>query len=222
MPLQALIFDMGDILFDASLWRRWLTVRLNELGVSITYEQLVQAWEALLVDVYRGRADYWQRFGQLLADQGLDPSAAAALTQEARDKGKALAASRTLFDGVAQTLADLKAAGIKLAVLSDNESGQAAVVRMLADLGVADCFDAVLSSRDLGHAKPDPRAFAAAVQAIGLTQTACGFVGHDIDELTGAREAGLLAIGFNYHPEAPADRYIERFGDLLDVVKEQT
>ena len=220
MRLDGLIFDMGDILFDASLWRRWLTDRLNERGVSITYDQLVERWEALLVDVYCGQADYWQRFAQLLANEGLGADAAAALTEEARQKGKELVSDRELFEGVSETLTRLHVAGVKLAVLSDNESGEAGLRGMLADLGIEDCFDAVISSRDIGFAKPSAEAFSAAADALGLASDRCGFVGHDVDELAGAKAGGLYAIAFNYHPDAPADAYLERFSELEAVVKD--
>jgi len=44
------------------------------------------------------------------------------------------------------------------------------------------------------------------------------FVGHDLDELDGAGEFGLRTVAFNYAPGARADRYAERFSDLMNLL----
>lgn len=215
---RAVIFDMGDILYDASEWRRWLTEELRRRGIDISYPELVEAWEALLVDVYRGKADYWSRFDRLLREVGVAPDRIDDLTRMAREKGEAVQVGREPMEGVPSTLATLRDAGVRLAVLSDNESGSAKIRELLDDLEIEGYFDAVLSSRDLGHVKPDPRAFEAAVDAVGVDVESCAFVAHDVDELEGAREAGLFAVAYNYTPGAPADLYLDHFSELEDAV----
>ena len=218
--IQGIIFDMGDILFDASLWRRWLAERLRSSGVSITYDALVQLWENLLVDVYEGRAEYWNRFNDLIEQFSLDRDTQTQLIAEAKQRAVEVQKERELFEGVKDTLADLRVQGLKLAVLSDNESGEGKVREILRDLEIEQYFDAVVTSADIGYAKPNPEAYRAAAKKIGIGIEHCGFVGHDIDELDGALEAGILAIGYNYHPDARADRFIEHFSDLTEMVGE--
>ena len=212
--IQGVVFDAGDILFDASLWRRWLTGRLQQLGVDVDYPQLVRRWESLLVDVYCGRAAYWDRFARLLTELGLPNARHQEVCDAAREKGRELQIGRLPFDGVAETLATLRAAGLKLAVLSDTEGGQAGVRKMLRSLGIEDYFDAVVASNEIGHAKPEREAFQAAADAIGLPLGRLAFVGHDIDELTGAQAVGMTAVAFNYAAGAPADHYVQAFGDI--------
>lgn len=124
---------------------------------------------------------------------------------------------RTLFEGVADTLAELKARGLKLAVLSDTESQEARVRRRLAELGIEQHFDAVLTSIDIGHVKPQPEAFAAALTRLAIPAAEAAFVGHDADELDGARQSGLVAVAFNHEDGVVADYYIEHFRDLLQL-----
>jgi len=218
MQLAGLIFDIGDVLFDATAWRRWLTEALRQLGIEITYEQLVRKWESLLADVYAGRAEYWQRFRKLTESLGLSEAQTAELTRAARAKAKAVQVDRKLFDGVAATLARLKGAGLKLAALSDTESGEAAVRQMLRLFGIEHDFDAVVTSRDIGVVKPARRAYHAAAEALHLPPERCGFVGHDDDELVGAKSAGMTAIAYNCDRAAPADVYIDDFRSLKDLV----
>jgi aminoglycoside 3-N-acetyltransferase len=221
MRFDGVIFDVGDILYDASLWRRWVTEQLQSLGADVTYEQLVARWEALLVDVYRGRADYWERFRQLLRDHGLDAAQVEAMVEGAKEKGAVVQVDRKPFPGVPETLARLAAEGVKLAALSDSENGEEGVRGILRQLGIEQHFDAVIASRDIGFVKPQPEAYAAAVEALDLPKDRCVFVGHDIDELTGVQEVGIFGIGYNSHPDAPCDVRIGPFAELGGVVLDE-
>lgn len=215
--IGGIIFDVGDILYDASIWRRWLTDELQAAGVQISYPELVVHWETLLVDVYCGRARYWDRFDELLRTCGLPDGAIATLTEAARKKATAVQQDRRPMPEVPETLESLWQMGTRLAALSDTESGEARVRGILRQLGIEEYFAAVVTSADLGVTKPDPDAYRAAVDALGIPSDRCAFVGHDVDELEGAQHAGLLAIAYNYHPEVPADVYLDAFSELLEL-----
>ena len=220
LRFDGIIFDVGDILYDAAVWRRWLTRILQDAGVDVTYPQLVERWEALLVDVYCGRASYWDRFDALLRGVHVPEDRIPAIREAARQKAMDVQKVREPMPGVPATLRRLKEEGVKLGALSDTESGEAKVRAVLTQLGVEEVFDAVVTSVDVGFAKPDPRAYAAAAAALDLDGNRCAFVGHDIDELQGSQHAGLYSIAYNYHPDAPADVYLNDFSDLIDVVIE--
>lgn len=216
-PYAAVVFDMGDVLFDATAWRRAITRYLQRAAVEIDYPQLCRRWEAKLVDVYLARREYWEAFRELMADFQLEDDRLEEAVAFAQRKA-AQSESRTLFDGVAETLARLKAMGLKLAVLSDTESRESRVRRRLADLGIEDCFHAVVSSVDVGHVKPDPRAYAAAMARLNVTPAETIFVGHDAEELEGAMRAGLTAVAFNDEHGAKAHHHISHFHELLGLV----
>ncbi len=218
IKLKALIFDVGDILYDASLWRKWLTSELNSNGIGISYEQLVEVWESFLVPVYKGNAEYWPQFQAMLSQLGNSDLDGKQLEAAAREKGKLLALQREPMPQVPETLKDLKDRGVCLAALSDNESGEQGIRKTLEQLGIEHCFDAVVSSCEIGHVKPEAKAFDYAIEKTGQAKANCGFVAHDIDELSGAQRHSLFAIGYNYHPAAPADCYIENFSELLEFV----
>jgi putative hydrolase of the HAD superfamily len=216
MSFDGILFDMGDIFFDATPWRRTVSAALVERGVAIDFAEFVRRWEAELVPVYLGRKPYWDAFAALLAGCSLDAAARDEIAAIARDKARA-AERRTLFPGVAQTLAELHRRGCKLAVLSDTESHEPRVRERLAALEIESYFDAVVTSIDIGYVKPMPEAFAAALDRIGVEHPAAAFVGHDEDELTGAKSFGLTAIAYNYSPGVPADHYLSDFSQLLDL-----
>lgn len=218
--IKALIFDVGDILYDASLWRRWLAVELSAHGETVTYDRLVETWERFLVPVYKAQQDYWEAFEAMLSEFGLDEKDHPALIAKAKEKGQAVQVDRCPMPEVPETLAKLQSAGIKLIALSDNESGEEGVRKTLKQLGIEKYFDAVVSSFSIGHVKPEPEAFDYAIEQSGVPKENCGFVAHDIDELEGAQHHDLFAIGYNYHPDAPADLFVENFSQLLNLIPE--
>lgn len=213
--LSGFIFDVGDVIYDATPWRRWLAERLAVYGVVGGYEELVVRWERLLVDVYLGRCEYWPRFRDLAMDCGAPAPDLEVLEAEARAKAREVKLTRRPFPGVPETLSELRRRGVALVALSDSESTAVTIRKSLDELSVGSYFSHVISSRDIGSVKPERAAFAAAVAALGLPAACCGFVGHDCDELAGAMGFGLTAIAFNHDKAARAHVYLNDFDGLL-------
>ena len=118
-------------------------------------------------------------------------------------------------DGVVAMLERL-AARHRLGVVS-NTHDPAMVPRLLADLGVADLFDAVVLSVDHGHRKPDPSIYAAAAAAMGCAPADAVFVGDTFEaDYEGPTEAGMCAylIDPGRRHVVPDDR---RLGTVLDL-----
>jgi putative hydrolase of the HAD superfamily len=112
-----------------------------------------------------------------------------------------------LLPDVLPALDDLRAAGFRLAVVSNWDVSLEAV---LADLGVADRFDAVAVSAVVGAGKPDPAIFAYALSHLGVPAARAVHCG-DLPEYdcAGARDAGLRAVLIDRagrYPDAPCPR----------------
>jgi putative hydrolase of the HAD superfamily len=210
---KAVIFDMGDILYDASRWRRAMTARLREEGVSIDFPQFVRRWEGKLVEVYLGRREYWSALTELLGELLPDNPAVENVLAFGRQMAQNVE-RREPFPGVVETLPLLRHQGLKLAVLSDTEHGEGRIRGILNQLGVEAFFDAVVASCDIGHCKPAPEAFRAAADRLGVPLADCAFVGHDLDELSGAQAVGMFVIAYNFEPGVPADVYLQHFNEL--------
>lgn len=217
-PFKSLIFDVGDILYDATYWRKWLSETLRQRGTAISYEGLVQEWERFLVPVYSGKVDYWTQFEKLLSGFGLSVDQRTVLIAESKEQAKIAKSSRKAFPQVQETLSELYSKGVVLIALSDSESDKYGIMDTLDQLKIKKYFSEVLSSRDIGMPKPNPEAYDAAVNASGVPKEFCAFVGHDIDELDGAHDFGLATIAFNYAGNAKADVYINEFRQLIDLV----
>ena len=78
------------------------------------------------------------------------------------------------------------------------------------------CGTAIISSKEMGFRKPDPRIDQAALQQLGISANQAVFIGHKITELDGAKNVGLKTIAFNNEDGAEADYFIQHFSELID------
>ncbi|HVA48001.1 MAG TPA: HAD family hydrolase [Pirellulales bacterium] len=218
-PVQGLLFDMGDVLYDATGWRRWLLQLLSRMGLHTHYRTLYHIWDDdFLADVYRGRRDYHEAFQSFLLSIGLSHGQIDEVQAASQARKRDLEANARPLPGVRATVSRLAGQGVALAVLSDSEQDGDGLRAQLGRLGLGGYFSAVLSSIDLEYTKPSPVCYRAALAAMQLASDDVAFVGHDGDELVGARAVGLQTIAFNYGPGAVADHYLTRFDELLQVV----
>jgi HAD superfamily hydrolase (TIGR01549 family) len=88
----------------------------------------------------------------------------------------------------------LRERGLRLGIVANQP--QAALER-LARAGIGDLFDHQGLSGLTGFSKPDPRAFQAAAEALGVTPVDCIMVGDRIDnDVVPAKALGMAAILF--------------------------
>ncbi len=221
-PLQVrgLVFDMGDVLYDATLWRRWLLKLLARMDIHAPYRSFYRVWDRdYLPAVHRGQRDYHEAFVAYLQTQGLSRGQIEEVEAASLARRRELLATLRPLPGVRETLFQLQTAGFSLAVLSDSESSAKELRERLARLGIDHAFDAVLSSLDLGVTKPAALGYRTALEALQLPAHQVAFVGHDAEELAGAAAVGMASIAFNYDCEVAADLYLKRFEELLQFVE---
>ncbi|HWH15926.1 MAG TPA: HAD family hydrolase, partial [Miltoncostaeaceae bacterium] len=96
------------------------------------------------------------------------------------------------FPEVPAVLAALHAAGTRTVVVSDWDCGLGA---HLAGAGLLPTLDGVVTSAEVGAAKPDGRVFAAALARAGVAAHEALHVGDDpVRDVAGARAAGIPAL----------------------------
>jgi putative hydrolase of the HAD superfamily len=96
-----------------------------------------------------------------------------------------------VYDDVPPMLARWRAGGLRLAVVSNFDSRLGG---LLAGLGLAEHFGPVVVSSRAGAAKPSPRPFLLALEALGLTADQAWHVGDSPEDESGARAAGLRCL----------------------------
>jgi putative hydrolase of the HAD superfamily len=141
------------------------------------------------------------------------PPAAVAAGIEAFSRG---AAWRPCAGAVA-TLKELRARGLKLALVS-NYDGR--LHRVVEELGLRRFFDAVLVSSEVGWAKPSPWIYAAALAALGVAAGEALMVGdRPQEDVAGAQAAGLQALLYDPRGRAPGPGSIHHLRQIPSRVK---
>jgi putative hydrolase of the HAD superfamily len=103
-------------------------------------------------------------------------------------------------DAILTALDDLRAIGVRLALVSDTSEE---TVRLWRDTPLSARFHAAVFSCEEGLRKPDPRIYERALERLGLPAAGCAYVGDGgSHELTGARAVGLTPFQFRFPDEA--------------------
>jgi HAD superfamily hydrolase (TIGR01509 family) len=155
--------------------------------------------------------DYWA--GVLQLHGVADPQERAALVA----KIHAYSDNVQAIPGGREAVAELRRRGLVLGIITDTVYPIERKMLWLEAVGVAEFRDVVICSSVLGAHKPHPEPYLAALRQAGLSPAEAAFVGHDTDELAGARRVGMAAVAVNNEPDAVADYYADSLLGLLDV-----
>ena len=229
-PIRALLLDVGgtilladldlvsQVLADGKLEVDQDALMAALLGANRRYARTVSGgaghqtgWDVLVSSWLRGAG-----LSAADVDSGLE------LLRVAHDR---YCLWRTVADGAAAAIAELRSSGIRVGAVSNSE-GQ--LQRILERAGLGSAFDVVLDSALEGVRKPDPEIFWRACQRIGARPADALYAG-DIPEVDigGARAAGLQAVlidPYDAHPnytEAPRFRSVAGLAKtLLTLLRE--
>lgn len=200
-PIRGVLFDLHSTLVDQGDAAEWLALALEQLPDPTEHVLpaedrpglvafLDRIWENAREHDPDSRRDLDPRahrevFHALLADgPDVDAAVADALYATLLDTWHA-------YDDTVPVLAALRAAGIRMAVLSNVGVD---VRHVLRREGIADLVDAVVLSCDVGAVKPDAAIFAAALRAIDVDATNALMVGDSGKDDAGAAHLGIRTL----------------------------
>jgi len=152
---EAVLFDFDGILVDSEpMHYRAFTEILDPLGMGFTWGEYVQTYMGF--DDRDAFREAFRAKGVDLDDANLAKLVAA--KSEAFLRG--LRDGVTAYPGAVPLIESLRAAGLPLALCSG--ALRADIDPILARLGVARCFDVIVSADDVRRSKPDPESYALA------------------------------------------------------------
>ncbi len=211
--IRAIIFDAGDILYYRPERGGKLTDFLQEEGIYKNDCNPAEK-EKLVHLAYRGQINQDQYREAILKLYGVSQP-------EQIHRGKQILAEEDngvlFFDGVRQTLLELKRLGFLLGIVTDTANPIFVKLGWFEQGGFEHVWDSIISSQEIGVRKPDPGIYEAALQQMGVTPDQAIFIGHKISELNGAKAVGMRTVAFNYEKNAQADFYLQHFTDLLKL-----
>ena len=210
--VDAVVLDYGHTIVDYALDERALLAAYEEVrSLLVGYaadqappsaEELVRglsgqlgaAVERSYLNQELAELDMAGIFAAGLAELGLAvPMALAARIVELEHR--ALTAEIHLAPENARALAALHGAGLSLGLVSNITTPGELLREDLHRLGILDLFSATIFSSELGLRKPHPRAYAAALEGLGVGGGRAVFVGDRLrEDVAGPQAAGMRAV----------------------------
>lgn len=196
--VKAVVFDFAGTLVDGRLdvsdSRRKAVALLEKKGYRIETIAFDEAMEAALKVARKKRAScvetpYSYVIGDALSRLGINPTAD--LIREIEDSDFACYHWH-LRSGVREAVVTLHD-DILLGVISNSWTDS--VKRILTESGLAEYFDVIVLSKDIGYRKPDRRIFLHVAKLLELNPGQVVFVGDSFaDDVLGPSAAGMIPV----------------------------
>jgi len=222
-PVAGLLLDVGGVLYDDTVWSRWLLKLVTRQGLHTCYTPFFRVWQReYLQRVTRGELEYWQALRLFLRAAGLSHGQVDEVEAAGHARRRECEAEIFPLPGVVHVLASLRNLSIQLTVLSSGCLETAAVQQQLAKLGIGAYFHAILTHADIARTESAKRVMEVAVAHTGLMPRQLCYVGRDTATLGEASTAGIRTVAVNYDDDAEADIYLGHFEQLLGLLPWQT
>jgi putative hydrolase of the HAD superfamily len=215
--LRAVAFDLWETLItdtpaNSRQQERLRISRMEEIlrarGYGAVAERIEGAYRSLW---HRCQDLYWsedrdipcrRQIEHFLEELELDPRTFDEAVLSELEQAYAHAALEILPDrveGAAETLAELKARGFGVGLISNTGRTPGSVLRpILAALGLADSIDVMVFSNEHGHCKPRPSIFEELRRGLGVRYEELLFVGDNLYvDVHGAQRCGMRAVHFD-------------------------
>jgi 2-haloacid dehalogenase len=212
---RALVFDAYGTLFDVFSVTALCEQLFPGNGAALaTLWRAKQLQYSLLRSMMNRYKDFWQltQDGLAYAAQSLKLD----LTAEKRDRLMDAYLVLSAFPDVAPGLRQLKARGLKLAILSNGEPKM--LQSASSHAGIAELLDVVISVDEIKIFKPDPRVYALAASRLGLPAADIGFVSSNNWDINGAGSAGLTTFWIQRAAAEPPEQLDNPAGHVVHAI----
>jgi HAD superfamily hydrolase (TIGR01662 family) len=227
--LRGVIFDLGSTLLYTEHDHNWgvillrmradMLAHLQDAGYVLDGPDFLSRMSAKFAEFDRQRQTDWVEYTTewilktTLEEMGAPPPSPQ-LVASAIEAYYAYSESRwRLMPGVHETLQQLAACGLRLALVS-NASDAGNVHRLIDHARLRAYFDPILVSAAVGIRKPNPRIFEMVLAQWGLEPGECLMVGDTLGaDILGAQMAGLRNVWLTSHANHPAN--VAHRGNIL-------
>ena len=200
--IKALAFDAYGTLFDVFSVSSLCEQLFPGNGVA-----LATMWRAkqLQYTLLRSMMDRYKDFRQITQDGLVYAARTLKLDLAADARARLMDAYMTLaaFPDVKPGLQELKAMGLRLAVLSNGEPMMLQSAARSA--GIAELLDVMISVDDVKVFKPSPRVYELASAHLRMPTSSIGFVSSNSWDVNGASAAGLTTFWIQRAAAEPAE-----------------
>ncbi|MEM0203812.1 MAG: HAD-IA family hydrolase [Archaeoglobaceae archaeon] len=213
--IKAVIFDLDNTLVDFMGAKMKACEEVSRIARCGSAEELLQYF-------LRNRSAFesFHSIAEFLKDRGAFSQELFSRCCEVYEKTKL--ENLRIYSGVREVLERLKSMGLKLAIVTDAENGNA--IARLRKFGLEKYFDAIVSADMCGKMKPEPDSILLALSMLGVEAREAVIVGDSIRrDILAGKKLGMLTIYAKYGDRNPssdcdADFVAEKATDILDIV----
>ena len=201
---RAVLWDLDGTLVDSEAfhWQSW-RYALEADGVSVTFDQFKTSFgqrNDRILRVWLGPGATMERINRI-AD-----------AKEEEYRRLAETHGLTPLPGAADWLSRLQQEGWRQAIASS--APRLNVEVMLRALHLASYFDAIVSSEDVKHGKPDPEVFLTAAARLGVPPSHAVVIEDAVAGIEAARRAGMRSVGVSMTTTLDADVAVTSLAEL--------
>ena len=214
--IKLIIFDANKVIYDLKNVFKYFnpafTNFLKSHGVT-DIENVSKSWGEFSKATELGKMSIQEAHRQYLSKVGIPETY---LSEYEKLDSEAFKKAELTDTGIRGTLSKLKNDGYKLAILSDTGRTPADFEVMFKYLNINGLFDKIFVSSEIHHKKPDKESYQAVIDYFSYKPDEVVFVGHDEEELTGAKNVGIKTISYKGDPAG--DVLIQKFSEIPESV----
>lgn len=212
MIIRAVLFDLDGTLVDSL---DDLTDAVNHIREAFFHPPLTA--DAVRMKIGKGARNLVQQALPDVAESGIDR----ALDMFLQFNRLHIADKSRLYPGILETLHELAARDIKMAVISNKNEDLSALI--LQALGIHDLFESICGGDTYPESKPSPLPLLKVMEKLGIAPHECVMVGDSINDIEAGHRAGVasMACSWGYGSEEEltgADIFAHTPQELLTVI----
>lgn len=221
--IEAVFWDVGGVILDLESVRasheRFVGWLVDEHDLDASEEEAIDTWRTTVGQHFREREGTEFRSAQDGYEKAVEALVGEPVARDAwRPQFRSLLTDRVGQNpGARETVARIAETGRYQGVVSDADHDE--LLWLLSHLGVAEYFDDVTTSEEVGRTKPDPAMFETALERSGVPPERTLMVGdrygHDME---GAKRHGIRTAAYGAEDGPAVDYRLDDLRDLLDVL----
>ena len=229
MKLKAILFDLDGVILDSEkIYQRFWIQAAAELGYHISDEVFLQLRSCDASIARRIVEEAANAPGANITDIRNDSIGAPTAYDLIRAHRKKMMSDYMrshgleLKDGVAEFLSELRQYPVKKAIVTSSSLEEK--LPLLEKLGIAECFDEIVSVKEAARGKPFPDLYLSACGKMGLAPGECLAIEDSPNGVRSAHAAGVKVVMVPdlSGPDAELAKICvvaDRIGDVLELIK---
>jgi len=213
--LNFLLFSPSGVLYDDTLWWRWMLQMLSRFGLHTHPRVLTALWrQDYFEDICCGRRDFFEALREFLTACGLHSGQIDELYAAGRPRWRRLELELRAFPQAAPCLSHLARQGWRLGLSVHSPLALDEARMQLRRMRIGEHFQNVVCSQELACRRSHVDFWPSVLSRFSVSADEVGLVSHEAGELAAARRAGLTTLAYQCSAAVPADAHLGHLGEV--------